>query len=123
MLITNQNTMDLGTRKRTIGREVKIGPVSLSFVSIIILAALALFYLAESTQSATKNYQVRELEDQKNQLVQEQQRLEVESVRLKSLGEIKQSTENGNLEENKNSFYAPSPTPSPSNQDNSTARR
>jgi len=123
MLITNQNTMDLGTRKRTIGREVKIGPVSLSFVSIIILAALALFYLAESTQGATKNYQVRELEDQKTQLVQEQQRLEVESVRLKSLSEIKQSTENGNLEENKNSFYAPSPSTSPSPTDQTTARR
>lgn len=107
MLITNNNSLESGIRKRTIGREIKIGPLSLSFVTVIILAAMALFYLAQSTQGATKNYQIQELQDKKTQLQDETKRLEVEAVRLKSINEIKKSTENGALEQNQQSFYAP----------------
>lgn len=103
MLVTNSNDNQYGIRKRTIGRELRIGPLSIQFVVIIILAALALLYLAQSTQGATKNYQVRELEDQKSKLQQENDRLEIESVRLKSLNEIKNSAEKLNLEVNKQS--------------------
>lgn len=106
MLITNQNTTEAGIRKRTIGREVKLGPLSLSFFTVVILAGLALFYLAQSTQSATNNYKVRELEDKKTQIIDENKRLEIEAVRLKSLNEIKKSTENGALEQNKQSQYS-----------------
>jgi hypothetical protein len=106
MLITNQNSLESGVRKRTIGREIKLGPLSLSFVTVVILAGLALFYLAQSTQSATNNYQIRELEDKKAEIANENKRLEVEAVRLKSLNEIKKSTENGALEENKQSQYS-----------------
>lgn len=107
MLITNKNSTEEGLRKRTIGREIKVGPLSLSFVTIIVLAALCLFYLAQSTQSATNNYKVRELEDKKGQLEDDNKRLEVESIRLKSLNEIKKSTEDSQLEENKESHYLP----------------
>lgn len=106
MLITNNNSLETGVRKRTIGREIKLGPLSLSFVTVVILAGLALFYLAQSTQSATNNYQIRELEDKKAEIANENKRLEVEAVRLKSLNEIKKSTENGALEENKQSQYS-----------------
>lgn len=98
MLITNSNDNQYGIRKRTIGRELKIGPLSIQFVVIIILAALALLYLAQSTQGATKNYKLRELEDQKSKLRLENERLEIESVRLKSLNEIKNNSERLNLE-------------------------
>ena len=76
-------------------------------MAIIILAALTLFYLAESTQSATNNYKVRELESKKTELEKEKKQLEVEAVRLKSINEIKKSTENGVLEENHDSSYSP----------------
>ena len=105
MLITKNNIQDEGMRKRTISRELKIGPLSLSFVTIIILAGLSLFYLAQSTQSATNNYKVRELEDKKTQLQEESKRLEVEAVRLKSINEIKNGTEDSQMEENKDSTY------------------
>ncbi len=116
MLITDKNNLNDNSRKHTIGREIKIGPLSLQFVTIIFLAILALFYLAQSTQSATRNYKLQELEDQKNKLEQENQRLEIESVRLKSLNEIKNGTQSLNLEPAKESGYI---TPS----DNNTARR
>jgi hypothetical protein len=105
MQITNKNTAESGIRKRTISRDFKLGPISLSFVTIIIFAALSLFYLAESTQGATNGYKIQELNNKKVELEEDNKRLEVESVRLKSLSEIKKVTENGNLEENKDSQY------------------
>lgn len=102
MLITKSNLEESGLRKRTIDREIKIGPLSIQFVVIIILAALALLYLAQSTQSATKNYQIRELEDQKSKIEEENKRLEIETVRLKSLNEIKAGVKDLNLETAKN---------------------
>lgn len=107
MLITNSNDNQFGTRKRTINREIKIGPLSIQFVVIIILAALALLYLAQSTQGATKNYQIRELEDQKTKLNSEIDRLDIESVRLKSLNEIKNKAEELKLESAKQSLNLP----------------
>lgn len=111
MLITNKNTIEQGLRKRTIGQEIKIGPLSLQFITIILLAVLALFYLAQSTQSATRNYKLRELEDKRNKLQQESERLEVEVIRLKSLNEIKNGTQSLNLEPIKESgFISSSPS-------------
>ena len=98
MLITNKNTIQDGLRKKTIGQEIKIGPLSLQFITIILLAVLALFYLAQSTQSATRNYKLRELEDKRTKLQQESERLDVEVIRLKSLNEIKNGTQSMNLE-------------------------
>ena len=69
---------------------VQIGPLSLRFITLLILAALALFYLAQSSQSATKNYKVRELELTK-------QGLSEENERLKSLTGV-QKLQNSGLE-------------------------
>ena len=111
MLITKTNNQDFGVRKRTIGREIKVGPLSLQFITVIILAALALLYLAQSTQSASKNYKVRELENRKVMLEQENERLEVESIRLKSLNEIKSKTEEMQLEDANKINYLPGEQP------------
>lgn len=88
MLITNSDSTTEGVRKRTVNRVVQIGPLSLRFITLIMLAAVALFYLAQSTQSATKRYTVRELELQKDDLSKEKDRLNIEATRLKSLPEI-----------------------------------
>lgn len=109
MLVTNKNTIRFGLQKRTIGQRLRLGPTSVRFVLIAILAIVALFYLTQSTQSATKNYKIRELEDKKNQLEQEQERLGVEVIRLKSLNEIKNSTQNLNMEEVKQLNYLEDP--------------
>lgn len=74
---------------------VQVGPLSLRFITLLILAALALFYLAQSSQSATKNYKVRELELTKQGLHEENERLEIETQRLKSLTEAQKLTNSG----------------------------
>jgi len=55
--------------------------------------AVALFYLAQSTQSATKRYTVRELELKKEDMQKDKERLSIEATRLQSLQEIQGSIE------------------------------
>lgn len=98
MIIPNANQ---SFQKRTIKNEVKIGPLSIQFIVIIILAAIALFYLAQSTQGATENYKLQQLRDQKEKLQTETERLEVESARIKSINEIKKSADSLGMEETK----------------------
>ena len=98
MLITRTNTWEPGFRKRTIKGELKVGPVSLKFITIALLAIAALFYLAQSAQSSTFKYKIMELEEQKSNIQADVKQLEVESARLKSLNEIKNSTQSMNLE-------------------------
>jgi len=98
MLITRTNTWEPGFRKRTIKNELKIGPISLKFITIALIAIAALFYLAQSAQTSTFKYKIMELEDQKSKVQTDVKQLEVESARLKSLGEIKNSAQTLNLE-------------------------
>ena len=101
MLITRSNNWRSAAhpfRKRTISSSFKIGPVSLRFITIALLAVAALFYLAQSAQGATFKYKIMELEEQKNDVQTDVKQLEVESARLKSLNEIKNSAQSLNLE-------------------------
>jgi len=98
MLITRANTWQSPYRKRTISSEIRLGPVSVKFVTVVLIAIAALFYLAQSSQAATLKYKVMDLEDQKSKAQTDVKQLEVESARLKSLSEIKNNAERLNLE-------------------------
>lgn len=93
MLITRNNNWEPGFRKRTIKKEFKIGPMSLKFITIALIAVGALFYLAQSTQTAASKYKIMQLSDSQEQLEAQSKDLEVEAVRLKSLNEIKGSSD------------------------------
>lgn len=98
MLIPKNNNWVKGERKRTIGREVKIGPMSLKFATIVLVAIVALFYLAQSAQASSQKYQIMQLTSSKQDIEAQGKDLEVQAARLKSLNEIKQSTQNQGLE-------------------------
>lgn len=98
MLITRNRRWQSGARKRTVGRELKFGPVSMKFATLTLLAIAALFYLAQSTQASAQKYQIMQLTSSKQELESKTKELEVEAARLKSLNEIKKSTQNDNLE-------------------------
>jgi len=93
MLITKSNSWEEGTRKRTIGQEVKLGPLTLKFATIALIAVAALFYLAQSTQGAAQKYQIMQLDEARGELQAKSKELEVEAARLKSLNEIKKSAQ------------------------------
>lgn len=88
-LVTNRAQAE-GQRKRTINRTIHIGPVSMRILTIASLASLLLFYLAQTTQSATKSYEVQALQQTAQELVDEQDRLGLEAQRLQSLAAIKE---------------------------------
>jgi len=88
LTITNSSHNMAGVRKKTIGREIVIGPNAIKFVAIAIFAILAIVYLTQSTAGANRSVKVGNLDDKKTQLQMEKERLEVEQTRLKSLKEI-----------------------------------
>lgn len=98
MLIPRTNTWESGFRKRTIKNQLQIGPISLKFVTIALVAIAALFYLAQSAQSSSFKYKIMELEEQKSNIQTDIKQLEVESARLKSINEIKNNLGDMDLE-------------------------
>lgn len=78
----------VSTRKRTLNHDISVGPLTLRFITVIIIAALCILYLAQSTQGATQNYQLREMEQTKQEIEKENERLGVEAVRLQALKDI-----------------------------------
>ncbi len=98
MLIPETKYLHTGERKRTIIQTLSLGPVMSKVIGITLLSLLALFYLAQSTQSATRNYTIQNLEDQKKELQAAKDDLTVEAMRLKSLQTIQNSAEEMKLE-------------------------
>ena len=98
MLITRSNVWQEGIRKRTLKKTLSLGPISLKIVIIFIFVAVALFYLAQSTQSAGRNFKLQELEQEKHNAENEKETLEVEAVRLRSLGEVRNQAQNVGLQ-------------------------
>ena len=66
-------------------RGLKLGPISLGFVTVLIFSLISLFYLAQSNQITTKGYSLQELEAQQSKVLSENERLQVEAARLESL--------------------------------------
>lgn len=98
MLIPNGNKWQEGERKRTLSRSLSLGPVSTKVIGVVLVALLALFYLAQSTQSATRNYAIQDLDDRKTTLESNKEELTVEATRLKSLQTIQDKAEELKLE-------------------------
>lgn len=86
--VTNSNSNKIGKKKKTVGREIVIGPNAIKFVAVGIFAILAIVYLTQSTAGANRSVKVRDLESKKAQLQLEKERLESEQTRLRSLREI-----------------------------------
>ncbi len=79
-----------GARKHTVPQLVTVGPVSLRILTVASLASLLLFYLAQTTQSATTSYEVQSLGEQRQELADDVQRMQLEAQRLQTLGSIQQ---------------------------------
>lgn len=91
---TQNNSRDLVTfqRRRSVDAKKGAGPVSLKFITIVVITLLSLLYLAQANRSATKGYAVKELEENKTDLKEDIEALEVEASRQKSLKEIEAKT-------------------------------
>jgi len=90
--------MKQGVRKKTIRRDIVIGPNAIKFITIIIAAVLAVVYLGQSTAGAGRSIKIRDIENKKSDLMLERERLQTEQTRLKSLKEIDNNIEKPSLE-------------------------
>jgi hypothetical protein len=97
-LITNSNSFRLGEKKKTISKGFMIGPNAIKFITLAIIAVLAVVYLSQSTAGASRSVRVRDLESQKSDLMLEKERLEAEQTRLKALKEIDNGIEKQPME-------------------------
>lgn len=88
--LTMEKGQTEGARKHTVPQLVKIGPVSLRVLTVASLASLLLFYLAQTTQSATTSYEVQSLGEKQQELSQDVERMQLEAQRLQTLGAIQQ---------------------------------
>jgi hypothetical protein len=71
--------------------ELRLGPVSVGFVSVAAIAMLALLYLNQITKTSVFGYKVTDLQRQRNQILASKQELEVEAARLSSIQQIQSS--------------------------------
>lgn len=88
MLITNGTIHQRGMRRRTVQRQVSFGPMTLRVVTIVIFAMAAFIALAQSTASATKNYEVTQLSNERDDLAKKVGDLELEKTRHETLKSI-----------------------------------
>lgn len=87
-----------GIRKRTLtGTGVKVGPVTLHLVLIIACTCLGLFYLVQSNRVSTANLELQDLQAQKADIVERNERLSAESDRLRSIQQVKKAAEEQKL--------------------------
>lgn len=93
------------TRKRTISPRFMLGPVSLQFLTIALIALCSLFYLTQNSRVASKGYELQQLQDIKDELVEQSSSLRLEAARLQSIQSLKDSAATKDMVEANNISY------------------
>jgi cell division protein FtsL len=96
-----------GIKKRTLPREITIGPTAIKFVAIIIFAALGVIYLTQSTRGANLSVELGNLDSEQQELQQKIERLNAEGARLKALDNVYSQTGNMQMEPASKINYLP----------------
>lgn len=77
-----------GVQKNRLASRFALGPVSLQFVTIILLALFSLLYLLQNNQMTTDGYKLAQVKNEQVDLLQEYEKYQVEAARLQALGAI-----------------------------------
>lgn len=81
----NQNSV------RYSSSAISLGPVAHTILLAVMLCVLGLIYLTQVTKTNAYGYQLNDLKEKKEALIQENQALQVESAQLQSLERVKTS--------------------------------
>jgi hypothetical protein len=87
-----------GLKKNRIASRFALGPVSLQFVTIILLALFSLMYLLQNNQMTTQGYKIAQLKNEQLDILQENEKYQVEAARLKALDKVKEQVKNVEME-------------------------
>ena len=89
------------TKKRKFNRtyqpHFQLGKFSFGFVILGLILVISLLYLSQSNKMAVRGYDIVALEKQKQELLAERERLEIEASRLQSIQEIESGLQNSGL--------------------------
>lgn len=87
-----------GLKKNRTASRFALGPVSLQFVTVMLLALFSLMYLLQNNQMTTQGYKVAQLKNEQLDILQENEKYQVEAARLKALSEIKNQIKDMEME-------------------------
>ncbi len=68
-----------------------LGPLTSTLFLVVIVGVLSLLYLTQVTKTSTLGYQINDLNQEQEALVEQQQELQVEAARLQSVGRVENS--------------------------------
>ncbi len=71
----------------------KLGPVSSKVVAVLIITVLALLYLAQSQNGATKGYEVKDLKEERAIIEEQNEELNIQASRLRAIKNIQNGLE------------------------------
>lgn len=102
---------ELGVKKRTLPRQVTLGPTALKYIAVVIFAALGIIYLAGQTRGANESIVKRDLDSQQSQLQKKIDDLQVESSRLRNLQKVYDQSATTQMQPSTKINYLPSTPP------------
>jgi len=84
-------------RTRAFGNSIKLGPVTLTIMTVGLVGILALFFIVSTTATSAEGFELHSLEQQAKELRDENQRLEVDLSKLRSLDRLEKSIDESKL--------------------------
>lgn len=82
----NQNSVAFQTK------ALALGPISNTIILIVLACLLGLLYLTQVTKTNAYGYQINSLQEQRAQLKNQHDNLQVESARLQSMSRVESSS-------------------------------
>ncbi|MFH0831142.1 MAG: hypothetical protein V1895_03725 [Parcubacteria group bacterium] len=84
-------------RKRALVVPFKLGPVTLTILTVALVGLLALFFIISTTSTSAEGFELHSLEQRADELHEQNQQLEVDLSKLRSLDRLEQRLNTGNL--------------------------
>lgn len=105
LAITKSGNRKQRYRRRTIGRNVSTGPVTLGVFIVLMIASLGVVYLVQSNSVSTSGYAIRDLEKRIESLEQDNQDLRLEAAELQSLKNLEEAQKDLGMVPNSEVLY------------------
>jgi hypothetical protein len=105
--ITRSASLEPSIRKRTTTSGFRIGPMTLSVVTVGLIGFMTLFYVVQASVGASESFEIHQLEQQSADLKDDNRRLELEASKLRALDSLE-----ANLKDQKSSFVPAHPVAS-----------
>src|SRR3990172_6830964 len=96
--ITRNAPLDPSLRKREVTEPLKIGPLTLSVLTIGLVGFLTLFYIIETSMTASEGFKIHQYEQRINELNEKNQQLEVEASKLRALDHLEKKLDKSSVQ-------------------------